>query len=153
MVDRSAIASDISSPTNDVYKRSPLFHPSQPPLPSSRCSFPGYLFTVERAGLLGRIRTILDAGPPSPRPPLPSPLSPSLSLSFLSAATVKASPLCRRWSATTTMHRIVLVGERRWIYVCAYDEEIAGRRSLLIAGSRKFIGTVNRHGTVLLGTL
>lgn len=81
MVDRSAIASDISSPTNDVYKRSPLFHPSQPPLPFSRCSFPGYLFTVERAGLLGRIRTILDAGPPSPRPPLPSPpLSFSLSL-------------------------------------------------------------------------
>lgn len=34
VVDRSAIASDISSPTNDVYKRSPLFHPSQPPPPS-----------------------------------------------------------------------------------------------------------------------
>lgn len=42
VADRSAIASDISSPTNDVYKRSPLFHPSPPPTSPPRCnSFAG----------------------------------------------------------------------------------------------------------------
>lgn len=103
VADRSAIVSDISSPTNDVYKRSPLFHPSRPLVPSLLLcnSFSG---SVHRsAGLLGRIRTILDAGPPSARP-----LSLSMHLRWRFFACVVGGR-ARRWC------RAAFVGNRRCI--------------------------------------